>query len=195
MTQADLFFSLLPERFTVYLARHATPDRTRIDIPYTIAPGPELSPRGLEEAAELGRFLCAMGVKTMWGSPFLRTWRTAEIAAGEAAAVLEIDEDLTEWRSGELEPVVLERMQRAFLRCAQASAQNGPVALVSHGGPVLAALKWLGLPELVRERHRVYDSRNLMPPAGAWMAQRDSELTLRLVFVPQGVSMPVIQPA
>lgn len=184
-------FPLLPGPFIVYVARHATPDRSRYDIPYNSLPGPELTERGLREAAELGEFLRQAGVRHSFASPFVRAWHTAQIASGLAGAVLEQDADLCEWRLDETEKLVRVRLERAFVRAAQLSAQVGPVGLVSHGSPVLTLLKTLGLPADEAERFRIFDSRNLIPMGGAWRVEMlDGELHLQLVFAPNGVRLP-----
>lgn len=252
-------FSALPEQFVVYVARHATPDRSRYDIPYNLPPGPDLTERGRQEAAELGAYLRRVGVLRAWTSPFQRAFSTAmiamtinaaelvksepiedaqvnmaanaaetdtaEVSAASATAVseptpaassinlispveaepvpanlpdisLETDPDLCEWRPDETEALVLERIERGFSRVARVSAQEGPVAIVSHGGPVLTLLKHLGLPSEVVERSRVFDSRNLIPMAGAWRVERlDGVTHLHLVFAPSGVQVPETVPS
>lgn len=179
----------LPEEFIVYLARHATPDHSRADIPYTLPPGPELTVRGRSEAVELGAYLRQVGVKQVQASPFERTLRTAAIACEPAGLSPEINPDLTEWHTTEPEVEVAERIQRAFAQAARIScARSEPVMLVTHGGPVMALLKALGLPLAVVERCRIYDSRNLVPPAGVWRVEKlDGELRMDPVFAPQGV--------
>ena len=62
----------------IYLARHATPDWSRTDLPYHLLPGPPLVPQGEAEAAELGRFLREAGVSRLYTSPLERARRTAE---------------------------------------------------------------------------------------------------------------------
>jgi broad specificity phosphatase PhoE len=180
---------LLPEEFTVYLARHATPDHSRRDIPYAIPPGPELTEQGRQEAAQLGAFLRSLEAARVFASPLERALRTAAIAGTLAGLPVEVNDDLAEWRSEELEREVQTRMERIFSAAAQLScAQSAPVVLVSHGGPVMAMLKLLGMPSPVADRCRIYDGRNLIPPAGAWRVEKlDGELRIDLVFVPKGV--------
>jgi broad specificity phosphatase PhoE len=187
-----LTLSSLPNSFTVYVARHATPDRSRSDIPYHIPPGPPLTERGLSEAAALGDFLREAGVLYFLSSPLERAWRTASIAAEVCGAGIEQNIGLAEWRPEENEAAVRERVSTAFLAaCQMSSRKEGPVALVSHGFPTLTLTKALGLPPETIERCRIYDSRNLVPMSGAWRVECvDGELTLRLVFVPQGLALP-----
>lgn len=185
-------YALLPEQFVVYLARHATPDRSRNDIPYTIPPGPELTSRGREEAAELGAYLLAAGARIVHASPLERTLRTARIAAEIARAEVEVNNDLAEWRGDEVEKDVTERVLRAFGEAAVLSSSGRqPVVLVTHGGPVLALLKALGVPTEAVDRCRIYDNRNPISPAGAWLVERDgSNLRIALVFTPTGYGLP-----
>jgi 2,3-bisphosphoglycerate-dependent phosphoglycerate mutase len=185
----------LPEQFTVYLTRHASPDRSRIDLPYHIPPGPELTARGQSEAAELGAFLQREGVPLLQVSPLERTLRTATIASEVCGAVLEINPDIAEWRPEEDEQDVLERTQRVFLSAARYSQEHGvPVALVTHGGPVLALLHALGGPRESMSRCRIYDSRNPISPAGAWRIELDAgRLRMELVFAPHGYHLPALE--
>lgn len=189
--QAELL-KTLPNSFTVYVARHASPDRSRFDIPYHIPPGPPLTERGLAEAAALGEFLRGAGVIHFLASPLERALRTASIAAEICGAGVEQSVGFAEWRPEEFEAGLRERVSTAFLAACQLSARReGPVAVVSHGMPVLTLLKALGLPADVVNRFRIYDSRNLIPMSGAWRVERvDGELTMRLAYLPQGQHMP-----
>lgn len=180
----------LPGQFTLYLARHATPDRTRFDIPYHYPPGPELTENGKQEASELGCFMRGVGVKKIQASPLERAWRTALIAQEVCGAALEMNPDLAEWRPEEVEKVVLERMLHAFEAGAK-MAEHHPVALVTHGGPIMALLKYLGLPADTVERYRIFDGRNLISVAGAWRVEKTAgEIRLNLVFAPAGIKLP-----
>jgi broad specificity phosphatase PhoE len=181
----------LPESFIIYLARHATPDRTRPEIIYHTPPGPALNERGLQEAEQLADFLHDMGVVAMLSSPFERTRQTAQIAIRETGASLDFDPDLGERQPIESEVMVTERMLRAFVSGAQRAAQHGPLAIFTHGAPVMTLLKALGLPVTALERCRIYDNRNPIPMAGAWRIERlDGSLTIRPVFAPLGIALP-----
>jgi 2,3-bisphosphoglycerate-dependent phosphoglycerate mutase len=217
---------LLPQAYTLYLARHATPDRSRYDLPYHTPPGPQLTEKGRDEAAQMGRFLRQVGVRHILASPLERAWRTAVIAAappGEPPSValaetqpeaadraalavegqvlltaedvlVELNVDLAEHRPNESDTQVLARVLRAFDLAAQLSAARGSVALVSHGSPVMLLLKHLGLPAEIIERSRIYEGRNLVPPAGVWQVCREpAQVSLRLVFVPDGVRRPAVE--
>jgi len=181
----------LPARFAVLVARHATPDRSRFDIPYYRPPGPALTERGRAEAAALGEFMRSEGLVHLLSSPFERTWTTGQIAGKIARVPIELNTDLMEWQPGERDDALQKRMGQAFSLAARFSFDRGLVGLISHGAPVLALLKLLGLPGDLAERSRIYDGRNLLPPAGAWLVQReDSQTRLCLAYVPEGVFMP-----
>jgi broad specificity phosphatase PhoE len=228
---------LLPQAYTLYLARHATPDRSRYDLPYHIPPGPGLTEKGRQEAAELGQFLRQEGVRHILASPLERTWRTALIGAAGSAGIepavvettvtdtvsgmqvmesaadgklglpgggrptleklsVEVNVDLAEHCPNESDKQVLERVLRAFDLAARLSAERGSIAMVSHGSPVMLLLKHLGLPAEIIERSRIYDGRNLLPPAGVWQIWRDPvRVSLRLVFVPSGARRPAVAEA
>ena len=185
--------SALPEPFTIFLTRHAEPDRARYaHIPYHIPPGPPLTDKGLQEAAELGEYLRAAGTATILSSPLERAWRTASIAAEACGVSPVLDYTLAEWRPEENDQGLQSRMQEAFSAGMKlAREKTAPVALVSHGAPILALLRWLGVPEGTIERYRIYDHRCLLPTAGAWRVEKISgKLHAQLAFVPEGVSIP-----
>lgn len=174
----------------IYLVRHATPDWSRTDIRYDIPPGPPLTAQGEAEAAKLGEFLRAAGVKQIYTSPLERTQRTAEIAGGVVGVVPVAEEALAEWRRGESEADVTARFNGLWEKLASESATNGPVALVTHGGPVKAMLLSLGMARTtVDELCRKFDRGNPLPPAGVWLATGNTTETtwhLEFVFTPQG---------
>ena len=184
-------FPQFPDRFTVYLVRHATPDRTRFDLPYYMPPGPDLTEKGRREAHQLGDFLRDAEITSIYASPLERAYQTASIVGGQVNVPVIINADLAEWRPDESEKVVQARARRALEHAAIHSAQNGPVALISHGGLILTLLRALGLPFEVIERSRIYDSRNLVPMAGAWLLNKNgSDLEIRLIYVPAGAQVP-----
>lgn len=146
----------------------------------------------MQEAAALGYFFHAVGVRHILASPLERAWRTALIAGEAACAPVQLDLDIAEWWVDESENSVQERVLCALQLACQLSTEHGPVALVSHGAPILAMIKHLGLGAAEVARHRIYDSRNLLPAAGAWEAR---PALLRLAFVPDGVRWPADVPA
>ncbi len=175
---------------TVYLIRHATPDWSRKDIPYFIPPGPPLTAQGKQEAAQLGEFLRDMGVTRLLASPLVRSAHTAELAAAVAGATWEIDVRLAEQRPEEQPAEVLARVWPVWLHAAERDLADGPLALVSHGGPIQRLLTELGLDDKRLNAHkRQFDHNNPLPPAGAWRAVRaaaNGPWTLDLAFTPDG---------
>lgn len=187
----DIELAQLPQSFVVFLARHATPNLNRKDIPYHLVPGPELTELGLQQAGELGAFLASQKVKHFLASPLERTWRTATIASQACQASLEMNPDLAEHRLDETVENVKGRSMRAFQAAAKLSAQDGPVAIVTHGSPVLALLTMLGLSQDAIKRFKAYDSGNIIPMAGAWRVERSEGglIHLELVFAPSGIKI------
>jgi probable phosphoglycerate mutase len=176
---------------TIYLIRHATPDWTRTDLLYHLPPGPPLTEQGQQEAQALGAFLLASGVRRFYSSPLERCVQTTQIAAGMANSPWEIDQGLIELAPSESSESVLQRVKRVFERACQHSLEAGPVALITHGGTVNVLLPDLGLDAQALAQHKkVFDHANPLPPAGAWLAERqDGQATweLRLAFKPNGI--------
>lgn len=173
---------------TVYLARHATPDWTRTDLVYHLPPGPPLTQKGTAEAGMLGQYFQKAGISRVYTSPLERCLSTAAIAAQPAGIPFEIVHSLTEWQPGEDYQAVINRVWPAFERARQTCRQNGPVALVTHGGPITALLEKLGMQPTLLLEHRIYDHGNPLPPAGAWQATQPDgreEWQLELVFSPE----------
>lgn len=172
----------------VYLARHATPDWNRKDIRYDVAPGPDLVPQGEAEAAQLGEFLRRAGVTRLVASPFVRTRHTAEIAGAIAAVPVEINDAFTEYSHEDNDQIVYARFwPRLEMLCAEAAC-GGPIAIVTHGGPVRVMLERLGLDrdELWHYR-RQFDHQNPLAPAAAWELTRpaaDQPWQMRFAFSP-----------
>ena len=174
---------------SVYLVRHATPDWSRVEIRYDIPPGPPLTPQGEAEATQLGAFLQTAGIRRIYASPLERARRTAELAA--ATLNLEVIEALpiAEWQRGENEEAVLQRFLAFWEAALTESASVGPIALVSHGGPIRLMLRHLELPTAEIDFYRKqFDRDNPLPPAGAWhvtRAHQQAPWTVRLAFTPQ----------
>lgn len=175
---------------TVFLVRHATPDWSRTDIRYDIPPGPPLTPRGEQEATHLGAFLAAQGVVRLYASPLERTLRTAELAAHALATHPEQDDHLAEWRHGEGDDQVLARFRPRLQHAFDESGRTGPIALVTHGGPIRLLLTEVGLDHAeVNHYRRQFDHDNPVPPAGVWRLRREHTgrlLKPELVHTPQG---------
>jgi broad specificity phosphatase PhoE len=171
----------------IYLIRHATPDWSRTDIPYFIPPGPPLTAQGEAEAAQLSAFLRDAGVRQILTSPLERCQRTAQIAAESLALPFAIDNGLTEWKPGDKEDEIKARFRPVWEQAQTFCGQVGPVALVTHGGPIALWLSELGVDKLVIDHHKkLFDRNNPLPPAGAWLAERLNESwSLSLAFVPE----------
>ena len=161
----------------IFLVRHATPDWSRTDIPYDIAPGPMLSPKGEKEAENLAAFLKSANVVRLYHSPFERASRTAQIVSTINGIPCVEEARLAEWRSqAESEVQVRARMKAMFDASFREAAEMGPIGLVSHGGPIGVLLADLGIDprELSVYRTR-FDTTNPLPPAGVWEVERNEK--------------------
>jgi probable phosphoglycerate mutase len=174
---------------TLYLVRHATPDWSRTDLVYHLPPGPPLVAQGEAEAAELGRFMREASVVRVFASPLERARRTAEIAAAVAEVPVQVDDALAEWRPEERTEHIRTRFWPAWERVIALSVQAGPVALVTHGGPIGFFLDELGLPkDTLAYFKRTFDRNNPAPPGGVWKATRPASgepWDVSLAFVPE----------
>ena len=173
----------------IYLVRHASPDLTLKHIPYDIHPGPPLSPKGEKEAEALADFLKGQGVVKLYYSPFARSARTAQIVSARSGIPCVEEKRLAEWRKAdEKEDKAAERMSLVFDDIARESAVTGPVALVSHGGPLACLLLSLGIEkDTLSAFRKKFDGSNPLPPAGVWAAEWIEEATtwdLNLLFTP-----------
>jgi broad specificity phosphatase PhoE len=174
---------------TIYLIRHATPDWSRTDLIYHLPPGPPLTSQGEAEAAKLGDFLRDMDVRCILTSPLVRCRRTAEIAAMAAGLTPAEDTRLAEWRPEEKPADVRARVWPIWVHAGELCLEMGPVALITHGGPIGLLLTELGLdPKQLAHYQATFDRRNALPPAGAWRALRpspDAPWALDLAFTPE----------
>ncbi len=172
----------------LYLARHATPDWNRTDIRYDVAPGPDLIPQGEAEAAQLGEFFRRAGVTHIVASPLVRTRRTAEIAAAIAGVPVTIDDAVREYSREENDQIVYERFHPRLHALFAEAAIKGPVAIITHGGPVRVMLERLGLDrEELWHYRRQFDHQNPLAPAAAWALTRpaaDQPWQMRVAFSP-----------
>ena len=170
----------------IYLIRHATPDWSRSDLAYHVPPGPPLVEQGRQEAQALGGFLRGVGVRRLFTSPLERCQVTAEIAAAAAQLAVQVEGGLIEWQPGEDKATVTARMWPVFEAALRAGEADGPVGLVSHGGPIAMLLLRLGMDEATLAAQRCFDHGNPLPPAGAWEARRDGDgWRLSLAFTPE----------
>ncbi len=168
----------------VYLIRHATPDWTRKDIPYHLPPGPPLTDQGLAEAQALAYFLHQAEIRQIYASPLERCLKTAQIVNEVTGAPVEVVQGLMELQPGEETPSIRDRVYPAFEKASLRSQELGPVAMITHGGPVDFLLSALGVEV---SPLRIFDHRNVVPPAGAWLAFRldaSQPWELNLVFKP-----------
>jgi broad specificity phosphatase PhoE len=173
----------------IYLVRHASPDWSITDIPYDIHPGPPLSPKGEREAQVLAEFLKAQGIVKLYYSPFARSARTAQIISARSGIPSLEEIRLVEWcKADEKKDEVAERMALVFDDIAGESALIGPLALVSHGGPIACLLLSLGIEEdALSVFRKKFDGSNPLPPAGVWTAEWNEEQKtwdLQLLFTP-----------
>ncbi len=173
----------------IYLVRHATPDRSRVDLRYDVPPGPPLTAKGQTEAEKLGAFLKTAGVQKIYASPLDRTLNTAKLAADIASVSVVVDQAIAEWRRDENETQVLERCLHFMEAVAAEGWESGPIALVTHGGPIRALLQHLGVEtEAINFYRRQFDRDNPAPPAGVWRLARarpESPWQVELVFTPE----------
>ncbi len=176
----------------LFLIRHASPDWNRPDLPYHIPPGPPLSPQGLAEAGALASFLQTTGVQRLLTSPLERCMHTAQIVSAATGAPWQVVDGLREWQPHENKEIVLARARPVVEQAwhdVQANGAGGPIALFTHGGPIMALLSALGIDDVTLETLRIYDHRNPLPPAGVWQVSptglgQDADRDLRLVWVP-----------
>ncbi len=178
----------------IYLTRHASPDRSRTDLPYHLLPGPPLTQQGILEAQELGCFFLSAGVRSIITSPLERCLHTARIAAEIAGIPFSLEPALKEWLPEEKTVDVRERLRPVLATACQASLEASPVALISHGGPIGVLLQELGMTPETLTRLRIYDYGNPLPPAAAWLAERNEAeqlWKLSLAFIPAKRPVPV----
>jgi broad specificity phosphatase PhoE len=178
------------QNMKILLLRHATPDQTGTDIPYDIPPGPPLSLKGEKEATALAYFVSEQGVVKLYHSPFERAARTAQVISDVNGIPLEEDQRLVEWREETESGVqVRERMAAIFAFAAKESAQIGPIALVTHAGPVTFLLQELNIdPAELAMYRKMFDVPNPLPPAGAWKVEPGTNpncWNLSLEFIPK----------
>ena len=173
---------------TLYLIRHATPDWNRTDIRYDIPPGPNLTAQGEAEAKQLGEFLATLNLAHIYTSPLERTHRTAQIAGTALGLTPEILPGLAEWERSELEDSVLARCRICVDDALDESEERGPLALVTHGGPIRLLLADVGLDQAEMSHYRrLFDNDNPVPPAGVWRIVRSLNGRIEkpeLVFAP-----------
>jgi broad specificity phosphatase PhoE len=176
---------------TIYLARHAAPDRFKPGFIYHRLPGPPLTETGLQEAEALGAYLRSCGAGRIYASPFERCQQTARTAADIAGIPWETDDTLGEVQPNDKSENTLERVRPAFDRILTAHRNGSPPVLVTHGGVIGVLLGYLGVDAETLKGYQ-FDYGNPLPPAGVWLARRledDQPWDLHLAFQPE--SAPV----
>jgi broad specificity phosphatase PhoE len=176
-----------PSPQVIYLIRHASPDWNDHEKPYHLAPGPTLSPAGVQEAEKLGEYLKPTGVCHLITSPLERCMRTAHIVSTITGAQIDVDPSLCEVQPGESEDSLRIRVGHVLDEVLRDSGKSTLIALITHGSPIASLLSLLGLNDNEIRHYRTVYQNNPLPPAGAWRAvrkDRNSDWDLSLVFVP-----------
>jgi 2,3-bisphosphoglycerate-dependent phosphoglycerate mutase len=166
----------------LYLIRHGDPDRTT-SVAYNVPPGPDLSARGRQEAAQAAAFLRERGLERLFVSPFARTAQTAEVIVDALDLPVTFTALIQEHGPQESFEKVRERIRE--LLAAAADSPHTRVGVVAHGSPIRAALLELSKDKIDLSRH-VYAGGNPAPTCGIWHVQLLDEHTRRfeLVFKP-----------
>jgi len=153
----------------IYLVRHAAPDMQRSDIPYDIPPGPALTAAGELQARLLGEYLHPLQITRLYSSHFLRAQQTAAIAADLVGLAVHIEPGIGEWHASERARDVVARVEPVLDRIKQESERQGPVCLVSHGGPIGVMLRKLGMDREQVDVYRAsFGGSTPSPHAGVW---------------------------
>lgn len=166
----------------LYLIRHGDPARDPA-IPYNTPPGPDLSERGRDEAAQAAAFLHDKGVEHLFVSPFARTTQTAEVLVDTLGLPVTFTTLVQEHGPREGFEQVRERIRE--LLAAADDAPHSRVGIVAHGSPIRAALLELSKDKIDLSKH-VYPGGNPAPTCGIWHVQLVDAHTRRfeLVFKP-----------
>ncbi len=166
----------------LYLVRHGQPANNP-SVAYNIPPGPDLSGRGREEAAQAADFLADKAVEQLFVSPFARTSQTAEVLIERLGLPATFTSLVQEHGPSESFEKVRERIVE--LLAAIADSPHSRVALVTHGSPIRAALHELSKDKIDLTKH-VYAGGNPAPTCGIWHVKFVDEHTRRfeLVFKP-----------
>lgn len=174
----------------VYLIRHATPDWANRTIPYDTPPGPSLTEQGRQEARLLAAHMAGAGIRHIFTSVMARAHQTAEILGQQLLLPVEIDPGLIEIPRGEGRDALEQRMLAFWQRRVLAEAPAGPIALVSHGGPIEMLLRCIVQPALDLQPYKQrFDHQNPLPPAGVWelMRRPDASWQATLLFHPLAI--------
>jgi probable phosphoglycerate mutase len=145
--------------------------------------------QGIAEAQALGAYLKSVGIRALYVSPLERCQQTARIVARITGAPFRTLAELAELLPGETEESMRARFWPAFQTIWDASLTTGPLAAITHGGPIAFLLAELGMDAETLARSRIFDHRNPVPPGGVWCVRRpelDKSWGLSLVFTPNG---------
>jgi 2,3-bisphosphoglycerate-dependent phosphoglycerate mutase len=153
---------------TLYLIRHATPDRGP-GVGYNVLPGPPLTADGRREAAETARWLNNRGIEQLLASPFERARATAEAISTELALPLIFADALREGAPGEKVEQVRARMAELLAQLDDGATRCA--ALVTHGVCIRTLLQLTTNDRIDLSGH-VYDNGNCAPTAGVWRGER-----------------------
>jgi broad specificity phosphatase PhoE len=141
----------------------------RTDIPYDIPPGPGLTTVGEVQARLVGEYLRPLRIARLYCSHFLRARQTASIAAEQMGLAVHIEPGIGEWHASERARDVVARVQPVLERIKQEGESEGPVCLVSHGGPIGVMLRKLGMDrEQVDAYRSTFGGSTPSPHAGIW---------------------------
>lgn len=155
----------------LFLIRHAEPDRS-LTMAYNVLPGPPLTARGREEAAQAAAWLEGRGLEYLFASPFERASSTADIIVDRLGLPITYTATLREAGPGETLDQVQARMAEIL-----AQLDDGPlrrIGLVSHGACVRGVLRHTTAGRIDLRQH-MYDYGNHAPTAGIWHGLRTAQ--------------------
>jgi 2,3-bisphosphoglycerate-dependent phosphoglycerate mutase len=152
----------------LFLVRHAAPDRS-LPMPYNVLPGPPLTAAGVQEAALTAIWLEGRGIEYLFVSPFERTKATADIIINRLGVPFTYTEAIREGGPGEKFEQIRARVAELLVQLDDSPFRR--VALVSHGAPVLAALRHTTEDRIDLKGH-MYDHGNNTPTGGVWRGVR-----------------------
>lgn len=128
--------------------------------------------RGEEEAVQAGHWLRDRGIERLLSSPFTRTVATATVIGQLIGLTPTVIDALREVAPGEQHPEVRSRIADLLNQLDDTPLQR--VALVIHGGCILAALQYTTGDRIDLSAHR-YDNGNHTPTAGIWHGVRTDQ--------------------
>lgn len=167
---------------TIYLIRHAQPDRTT-SVRYDLEPGPPLTPTGVQEAHQAATWLAAHGLEYLFCSPFARTSQTGDMIADQLGLPISYVKALSEHAPGEAMQQIRERVAELLTQLDDSPLLV--IGLVTHGACIKAILLNTTDDKIDLSKH-TYDYGNHAPTAGIWRGVRgDQGWQWELAFRPQ----------